>query len=215
MHSHEFGARHLPAQAPRSHMRHWRAAEQRVDAPRSPAPDPVARNVEEIARIEARDRVGMAWPERLANVITAFAGSMFFVALHAVWFGGWIAVNAVSGMAFDPPPFGVLTLIVSLEAIFLSTFVLISQNRQALQADRRAKVDLQVNMVAEQEITKLIELVRDLHDHIGTGRDHDPVLERMQRETHVAEIADAVDEAEKRTDPEGAEGPDSAIDTEA
>jgi uncharacterized membrane protein len=215
MHSHEFGARHLPAQAPRSRMRHWRAADQRGDAPRSPAPDPVARNVEEIARIEARDRVRMAWPERLANVITAFTGSMFFVALHAAWFGVWIAVNVVPGTAFDPPPFGVLTLIVSLEAIFLSTFVLISQNRQALQADRRAKVDLQVNVVAEQEITKLIELVRDLHEHVGTGRGHDPELDRMQRETHVAEIADAVDEAEKRIDPEGAKGPDSAIDTEA
>lgn len=77
--------------------------------------------------------------------------SMLFVWLHVAWFGVWIVLNEAGVFDFDEFPFGFLTMIASLEAIFLSTFVLVSQNHQALQSDRRAKVDLQVNMVAEQE----------------------------------------------------------------
>ncbi len=110
-------------------------------------------------------------------------------------------------LTFDGFPFGFLTMIVSLEAIFLSTFVLISENRQALQADRRAKVDLHVNMISEQEITKLVSLVAEMHKFLGLHKD-DPELELMQKDTHVGHLADAVDEAEAGTD--AAKGPRSA-----
>lgn len=112
----------------------------------------------------------------------------------------------------DPFPFNFLTMTVSLEAIFLSTFVLMSQNRQAIQADKRAKVDLQINLIAEQEVTKAIELITAIHDHLGIAR-KDPELRDMQQPTHVEHLVEAVDEAEEASDPNRAKGPESAVDT--
>lgn len=102
--------------------------------------------------------------ERIADWITMFSGSMGFVYLHAIWFAVWILLNV--GLLdipyltqFDPYPFGLLTLVVSLEAIFLSTFVLISQNRQARIAERRTELDLQINLLSEQKTAKIIEML--------------------------------------------------------
>ena len=109
----------------------------------------------------------------MADRITGFVGSMRFVYLHSAWFGVWIVINlgligaAVSGVLppFDPFPFGLLTMIVSLEAIFLATFVMISQNRQAALADHRAELDYQVNVRAEAEIAKILALLEALVAH--------------------------------------------------
>ena len=91
-----------------------------------------------------------------ADKITAFSGSMAFVYLHAIIFAVWIIVNLIQHKSgFDPFPFGLLTLIVSLEAIFLSTFVMLSQNRQAKQADLRAELDYEVNVKAEKEVCEI------------------------------------------------------------
>jgi uncharacterized membrane protein len=90
--------------------------------------------------------------DRVADAITAFAGSLLFVYLHAVWFGTWITVNSgVFGrrLVFDDYPYGLLTMIVSLEAIFLSTFVMVSQNRQAARADIRSALDFETNVRSE------------------------------------------------------------------
>ena len=90
--------------------------------------------------------------DRIADSITTFAGSMNFVYLHSIWFVVWIALNLGilgAALAFDKFPFGLLTMIVSLEAIFLSTFVMISQNRQAARADVRATLDFETNLRAE------------------------------------------------------------------
>jgi uncharacterized membrane protein len=121
--------------------------------------------------------------DRIAGKITDFAGSMLFVYIHTLWFVLWIAINAgllvamrVGVLPFDPFPFGLLTLVVSLEAIFLSTFVMIAQNRQSAVADRRAEADYQVNVQAEAEIARLMHLVETLvlhhaseHDEIATA----------------------------------------------
>jgi uncharacterized membrane protein len=165
-----------------------------------------------MARLESRDRVEMGWSDHLANLITSFSGSMLYVWLHVIWFGAWIAWNlgAFGLEPFDEFPFGLLTMIVSLEAIFLATFVLISQNQQALRADRRAKVDLQVDVIAEREITKLIELVAEVHNEVCGHREHDPDLSQMMRPTALEKLADAVEEAEARHD-----GPESAADTQS
>jgi uncharacterized membrane protein len=159
----------------------------------------------------------MGFSDHLANVITAFSGSMVFVWLHVVLFSGWILLNlGLFGFEpFDEFPFGFLTVVVSLEAIFLSTFVLISQNRQALRADRRAKVDLQLNAVAEQEVTKLIQLVSEIHDELGLSERHDKALEDMKGRTYVEALADAVEEAEDVANGNGKERPKSAADTES
>jgi len=89
---------------------------------------------------------------RVADSVTSFAGSLPFVYLHAVWFGIWIVVNTGAlgrGVQFDPYPFGLLTMIVSLEAIFLSTFVMVSQNRQALHTELRSQLDYEANLRSE------------------------------------------------------------------
>jgi uncharacterized membrane protein len=184
-----------------------------------PAIDSLVHNVAEIVKIEQRDRLAMSRSDHIADWFTGLSGSMPYVWLHVAWFSLWIIFNLgwfsrLGLEPFDPFPFGLLTMIVSLEAIFLSTFVLISQNRQALQADRRAKVDLQVDVIAEQEITKIVQMLAELQEHLGV-RHHDPELTAMRRPTHISQVADAIDEAEKQIDPRGAQGPDSAVDTEA
>ena len=189
-----------------------------AEAPRagSREGDLVRETVGEVARLEMRSRTAMSLGDRFADLATAFSGSVLFVVLHAAWFGAWIALNTLPGIGhFDPFPFGFLTLIVSLEAIFLSTFVLISQNRQAQAADRRAKVDLQVNVIAEQEVTKLLQMVTDIHEHLDIGSADDPVLDQMRSRTYISDLADAVDQAEQNTHPEAAAGPDSAADVDA
>ena len=100
-----------------------------------------------------------------ADKITAFSGSMAFVYIHAIAFAVWIVVNLVqSKSGFDPFPFGLLTLIVSLEAIFLSTFVMLSQNRQGKQADLRAELDYEVNVKAEKEIEEIKEMLAEMQE---------------------------------------------------
>ncbi|MEU1479401.1 DUF1003 domain-containing protein [Streptomyces sp. NPDC001668] len=107
-------------------------------------------------RILSHERVRFARmrgsQDRVADAITSFAGTMRFVYLHALWFTAWIALNeGALGKAgiFDPYPFGLLTMIVSLEAIFLSTFVMVSQNRQALRENVRADLDFETNLRSE------------------------------------------------------------------
>jgi uncharacterized membrane protein len=96
------------------------------------------------ALVDAQDRV--------ADKVTSFAGSLKFVYIHAVWFGIWILLNVGAlgaALTFDKFPFGLLTMIVSLEAIFLSTFVMVSQNRQSERADVRSQLDFETNLRAE------------------------------------------------------------------
>jgi uncharacterized membrane protein len=106
--------------------------------------------------------------DKVADKITAFAGSMAFVYLHAILFMAWIVVNLIAGRnGFDPFPFGLLTLIVSLEAIFLSTFVMLSQNRQSKHADLRADLDYEINVKAESEISEIKDLLLELQKEIN------------------------------------------------
>ena len=114
--------------------------------------------------------------DKLADGITKFAGNIRFAYLHAIWFGLWIAANlAVFGAAhiFDPFPFGLLTMVVSLEAIFLSTFVMISQNRQSEKSEIRAQLDYETDLQAEKEIAIIMQTLTRLAKKQGarsTGR---------------------------------------------
>ncbi len=133
--------------------------------------------------------------ERLTDAITAAAGSPAFVIVHAIWFTIWIAIN-VTGTAtpFDPFPFGALTLIVSLEAIFLTGFVLMTQNRMTHQAEKRAHLDLQVNMLAEQELTMLLQMLTRLCEHQGVPVPaYDAQVEAMSRETDIHKLSAQLD----------------------
>lgn len=132
--------------------------------------DPTEYNVEAIARLEQEALVARTAAERVSDVITKFIGSMTFVALHILLFVIWAVVNLnlIAGItAFDPFPFGILTLIVSTEGVFLAIFILIRQNRMSRQADRRMHLSLQVSMLAEQELTMLLRMQQKLCDHLG------------------------------------------------
>jgi uncharacterized membrane protein len=110
---------------------------------------------------------------RVADAITRFTGSMAFVWLHAIGFGGWIVWNLAGPRAlrFDPWPFVLLALAASVEAICLSTFVLITQNRLAALSERQAELDLQINLLAEREVTRLVRLDEALAQKVGGHRD--------------------------------------------
>jgi uncharacterized membrane protein len=155
--------------------------------------------IHEMVEVEARDRIKISVSDKIANSISGFAGSMLFVWLHVAWFAAWIILNT-AGLQFDGFPYGLLTMIVSLEAIFLSTFVLISQNRQSLLIDKRSKVVLQVNLISELVVTKVMALVSEIHKHLGLSVGQDKEVQRMQEPTHVARLADAVDAAEEEAD---------------
>lgn len=157
--------------------------------------DHVGKTIEEILKLESLDKT---LSEIIADRIAEFTGSMMFVWLHVAWFAAWISLN-VSWFGFepfDPYPFTFLTMIVSLEAIFLATFILMSENRQARLADRRARVNLQVDMISEREVAKLMELVAEIHESLGLERKPDRELARMQRPTNIEHLSEAAQTVE-------------------
>jgi uncharacterized membrane protein len=121
----------------------------------------VERNIDAIEQHRQDAEAAKSLQDHIADAITWFSGSLPFVYFHVALFALWIGFNLeIGGLpAFDPYPFGMLTTIVSLEAIFLSTFVLVSQNRQAAIADRRTELDLQINLLTEYELTRVLTLV--------------------------------------------------------
>jgi uncharacterized membrane protein len=148
----------------------------------------VERNICTIIELRRQAERSKSLQDRVSDAITAFSGSMVFVYLHILWFGVWVPINLgwLSGAGvkpFDPFPFGLLTMIVSLEAIFLSTFVLVSQNRMGAIADQRADLDLQINLLAEHEITRLLGLVDAIAEHLGIVEGQDPEIEELERDT--------------------------------
>lgn len=174
-------------------------ADERVDdgAQDSELAGVVRRNIRTLieAREQAERRKGRQ--ERIADAITSFTGSMPFVYLHATLFGGWIVINlgVVPGIRpFDPFPFVMLAMIASVEAIFLSTFVLISQNRMAALADRRADLDVQINLLAEHEITRLIELCDAMAHRLGVGGAA-PHIEELKKDVRPEVVLEEIDQA--------------------
>ena len=129
----------------------------RPDRNGGPENDLTRRNVEVIRKLEEAAKDERSRSDLVAEVIANFCGSMTFVWVHILWFGFWIPINAMPGIRhIDPFPFTFLTLVVSLEAIFLSTFILISQNHDSKISERRNHLDLQINLLSEQENTKMI-----------------------------------------------------------
>ena len=135
--------------------------------------------------------------ERVAQTITDFTGSMRFVYLHLAVYGFWIIAN-LGWIPFVPqwdPSFVVLAMVASVEAIFLSTFVLISQNRISAAADKRADLDLQISLLAEHELTKLAELVTNMAQQMGLKVDGNPELEEIQRDVSPEAVLDEIEES--------------------
>jgi len=155
--------------------------------------DEIASNVSEVVDLEAQQRRKRTFAEQLSEKVAKFCGSMRFVYVHIVWFALWILINNTGSKAFDPYPFTFLTLVVSLEAIFLSTFILISQNHDTELAERRNHLDLQINLLAEQENTKILELLQAIAGKVGVECDPtiDALLEPVEPKKLVKQIVKA------------------------
>ena len=154
-----------------------------------------AQNVETIVRLEEAAKAKRTRGDRIADAITRFCGSTSFVWAHVLWFGGWMVANMWPGVHhFDPFPFPFLTLVVSFEAFFLSTFILISENRQALLSERRNHLDLQINLLAEQENTKMIDLLVRIAERVGVHT-HDPEVSALKKATHPDALIEQIDES--------------------
>src|SRR5437870_8023138 len=133
-------------------------------------PDLSKSNINAIMHIEQDFLQHRSVGDRISDTISALAGSIGFIVVHVVLLSFWILINLglIPGLpVFDRFPFGLLSLIVGIEAIFLSTFVLMSQNRQTHQADHWAHLDLQVGLLAEQETAKILHLVNAMCSELG------------------------------------------------
>ena len=154
-------------------------------------------NVKKVVEIEDAQKLNRSIGEKISVLIADFCGSMIFVWVHVIWFGSWVLMNSVFSFNFDPFPYTFLTLVVSLEAIFLSTFILISQNHETKLTERRNHLDLQINILTEQENTKMLEILQLIAEKVGVGRD-DPeaaaLLEKMEPEQLVEQIMSAKNE---------------------
>lgn len=160
----------------------------------------VERNIKALLARRQTEQTRKSRADKLADAITAFAGSLPFVWIHFMIFGGWIVWNTgwLGLRPFDPS-LVVLAMVASVEAIFLSTFVLISQNRMAALADQRADLDLQVSLLAEHEITRLVALVTAMAQKMDIAAAHDPELPELATDVQPEKVLDTIEQHQQTT----------------
>jgi uncharacterized membrane protein len=171
------------------------------DPPDNPAlSDVVERNIRKILKLRAQSALDRSFHERLADGITRFSGTLAFVYFHLLWFGTWLLLNTGwFGLApFDPFPYGLLTMIVSLEAIFLSTFVLISQNRLSEESDRRADLDLHIGLLNEAELTRVLKMLRAIQEKMGIACDDPDELADLELPTDPEDVLGEIERLRQR-----------------
>ncbi|MEZ4684431.1 MAG: DUF1003 domain-containing protein [Caldilineaceae bacterium] len=170
---------------------HLNKAEEEDHAEDNPALSMVIeQNIRTMIRLRLKAAGERSFQSRLADIITAFSGRMTFVYVHVVWFGGWILLNTghLGIPSFDPFPYGLLTMIVSLEAIFLATFVLISQNRLSQATEHRAELALQIGLLTEHELTRVLQMLDAIQAKIGIQNDEDSELLDLEMETRPEDV---------------------------
>src|SRR6186713_2737500 len=160
----------------------------------------IERNIRTIIDLRLQAARARGLQDRLADAITAFSGRMVFVYAHILWFGLWFALNTgrFGVPPFDPFPYGLLTMVVSLEAIFLATFVLISQNRLSAEAERRADLDLQIGLLAEHELTRVLKMLDQIQDKMGIENDSDRELRDLEKNVHPEDVLAEIDRVQAR-----------------
>jgi len=167
---------------------HYRSAETGADVTRQ--------NVQAMRQLEEAAKARRTRADRAAAAIARFCGSMTFVWIHVALFAAWIGYNALPWFGhFDPYPFTFLTLIVSLEAIFLSTFILISQNYDMRVSERRNQLDLQINLLAEQENTKALQILDRIANKVGAHLGDDPQVRALEEATRPETLARQIEDA--------------------
>ncbi len=184
-------------------MRHW------FFRPRPKVPEAIKKNIASIAQLEQEFARRRTVIDVISDGISRFAGSLRFILAHVLLFAVWILLNMAlpEKDCFDPYPFQFLGLLVGLEAVILSAFVLMSQNRQNRMTDQWAHVDLQVSLLSEQEMTKALKMLQRIHHYLGLDKEtgQDKELKEMVETTHVEVLVKELAKAREPETPE--EGP--------
>ncbi len=155
----------------------------------------VERNIDALLKRLRQEEKQKTREEKLADGVTRFAGSMLFVYIHLALFGSWILWNSgVLGLKPFDPSFVVLAMFASVEAIFLSTFVLISQNRMNEQAEKRAELDLQISLLTEHEVTRLITMVRAMAKKMDIPDAFDTSIDELERNVQPEKVMDTMEQ---------------------
>jgi uncharacterized membrane protein len=159
----------------------------------------IERNIRTIIHLRNKAAHERSLQHRIADAITAFSGRMIFAYVHIGWFGVWILLNTgrFGIPAFDPFPYGLLTMIVSLEAIFLSTFVLISQNRLGAETERRADLDLHIGLLTEHELTRVLQMLDIIQDKLGIVDHANSDLADLEMETKPEDVLAEIERLQK------------------
>jgi uncharacterized membrane protein len=170
-------------------------------------------NIRAVRQLQERVARRRSAIERLSDAIASLAARDGVIVAHALWFVAWIAANAKLVRfirPFDPFPFTLLTTLVSLEAIFLTLFVLASQNRLTQEADRRAHLDLQVNLLSEQEMTVVLRMLKEVCDHFALhNTTSSDTFQELVRRTDLNDLAERLD-SQLSTSKEGPDRADPA-----
>ncbi len=157
------------------------------------------RNVERVMALESAEHEKATTADRIADAITAFSGSIRFVWITVLTVGGWIAANLLLPRRdqLDPFPFPLLTLVLSVEAIFLAIFILMSQNRAAKVSDKRSHLDLQLNLLAEQENTKMLLMLEQIGRAVGAEVDAGADVQALAEATEPEVLSDQIDQVSR------------------
>src|SRR3954468_8467014 len=153
-----------------------------------------ARNIDTLVAARRDDEQRRRLQDRISDAITGFTGSMRFVVIHALVFGGWIVWN-LGWISFLPPfdpSFVILAMAASVEAIFLSTFVLISQNRMQALAEKRAELDVQISLLAEHEVTQIISVLDAVARHLGVQVEQRSEIEDAKQDVDPGDVLEAI-----------------------
>jgi uncharacterized membrane protein len=160
----------------------------------------VERNIRTIIQLRLQAARARSVQDRIADAITDFSGNTAFVYMHMAWFGVWILLNTgrVGARPFDPFPYGLLTMVVSLEAIFLATFVLISQNRLSEEAEHRADLALHIGLLTEHELTRVLQMLDAIQDKMAIENHANSELADLEMETKPEDVLAEIDRLQQR-----------------
>lgn len=154
------------------------------------------RNIELLTQRRRQQTMSLSRHERIALAITSFIGSMTFIYLHVALFGAWIAINLWPGAPHFDPTLIHLATAASVEAIFLTTFVLITQNRMSEAAEKRAELDVHIGLLTEHELTRLLKLNSAIAQHLGVSSEIDHELEELKRDVAPDAVMEKLENAD-------------------
>jgi uncharacterized membrane protein len=188
-----------PAVSARSRARKRPTRPARPRAAQAARPHRPGRNVLAVAEMERAGRAEQPVSERLVCRAAAWSGTVTFLWLQLAGIAAWIAFNSWPGLRHvDPFPYVLLTLVLSIEAIFLSIFILISQNEETRLTERRNALDLQINLLSEQEGTRALRMLRQIGDKLGVHFDADPQIKALERATDPRALVEEIDAITRR-----------------